>query len=345
MRQDSGSGGAPHRVTALIVGATVNPFELSCVAEVFARGDGRYRFEVVAEADGPVPSTRGFAVVPDSGGLQALERADTVVVPATEHLDHPGPAVVDALRAAHRRGARLVSICSGAFPLGYAGVLDGLPATTHWWYTDELARRFPGARVQPDVLYVDAGDVLTSAGSAAGLDLCLHLVRRDHGAAYANTIARALVTAPHRTGGQAQFIEPPSVPAAAGPGLEEVCAWALAHLDQDLRIEVLASRAAMSPRTLVRRFRAELGISPRRWVLAHRIDRARQLLEESDLPVEHVAAAVGFSSAGSLRPHFREATGLTPSEYRDRFGCAPGRRGSPSSGPSADGRLVELAAS
>jgi AraC family transcriptional activator FtrA len=335
MRQDSGSGGRTHQVTALIVGATVNPFELSCVAEVFARDPERYRFSVVAEADGAVPSTRGFAVLPQPGGLRGLERADTVIVPATEHLDHPGDAVVEALRAAHARGARLVSICSGAFPLGYGGLLDGLAATTHWWYTDELARRFPRARVQPDVLYVDAGSILTSAGSAAGLDLCLHLVRRDHGASYANRVARALVTAPHRTGGQAQFIEPPAVQAAAGRGLDEVCAWALAHLDEDLRIEVLASRAAMSPRTLVRRFRAELGTSPRRWLLAHRIDRARQLLEESDLPVEHVAAAVGFSSAGSLRPHFRDVTGLTPSEYRERFGT-------PASADARPGALVAI---
>jgi len=319
MRQDSGTG-RPHQVTALIVGRTVNPFELACVAEVFGRDAERYRFSVVAEWDGPLPSDRGFAVLPEPGGLRALASADTVVIPAVEVLDHPGDAVVDALRRAHARGARLVSICSGAFALGHAGLLDGLPATTHWQYTDDLARRFPTVQVQPDVLYVDAGSILTSAGSAAGLDLCLHVVRSDHGAAYANRVARALVTSPHRTGGQAQFIEPPAVPDAAGKGLEDLCAWALEHLDGDLRIEVLAERAAMSTRTLVRRFRAELGISPRQWVLAHRMDRARQLLEETDLPVEQVAAAVGFSSAGSLRPHFREVTGLTPTEYRERFG-------------------------
>ncbi len=320
MRQDSGAAGRPHRVRALIVGATVNPFELACAAEVFGRDPARYEFSVVSEAAGPIPSSRGFGVLPEPGGVHALDAADTVVVPAVEHFDHPGDAVVDALRRAHARGARLVSICSGAFALAHAGLLDGRPATTHWWYTDDLARRFPTVQVQPDVLYVDAGSILTSAGSAAGLDLCLHLVRKDHGAAYANGVARALVTSPHRTGGQAQFIEPPAVPDAAGKGLEDLCAWALGHLDGDLRIEALAARAAMSTRTLVRRFRAELGISPRQWVLAHRMDRARQLLEETDLPVEQVAAAVGFTSAGSLRPHFKAVTGLTPTEYRERFG-------------------------
>lgn len=327
MRHDSGTsaspggpGGTPHRVAAYVIGGEVNPFELSCAAEVFARGDGHYRFDVVADREGPIRSTRGFGIVPGAFGPAALEQADTVIVPAARDLDHPGEEVVEALRAAHARGARLVSICSGAFVLAHAGLLDGRAATTHWWYTDELARRFPRIDVRPDVLYVDEGRILTSAGSAAGLDLCLHIVRSDHGAAYANHVARALVTAPHRSGGQAQFIEPPPAPGPSDRGLERACAWALEHLDDDLGIDALAERAAMSPRTLVRRFRAELGTTPRQWVLAHRIDRARQLLEETDLGVEHVAALVGFSSSGSLRPHFRRVTGLSPSEYRERFG-------------------------
>ena len=324
MRQDGGAaggpGGRPHRVAAYVVGGTVNPFELSCAAEVFARGDGRYRFDVVADRDGPLHSTRGFSILPSATGSAALDHADTVLIPAARDLEHPGDEVVEAVRAAHARGARLVSICSGAFVLAHAGLLDGRAATTHWWYTDELARRFPKVDVRPDVLYVDEGRILTSAGSAAGLDLCLHIVRSDHGAAYANQVARALVTAPHRSGGQAQFIQPPPPPGPTDRGLEQACAWALEHLDADLGIEALAAQAAMSPRTLVRRFRAELGTTPRQWVLAHRVDRARQLLEETDLGVDHVAALVGFASAGSLRPHFRRVTGLSPSEYRERFG-------------------------
>lgn len=328
MRQDpgtvDGSSGSrspdrPHQVTALIIGDTVNPFELSCAAEVFGRSDGPYRFTVVSDHDGPIHSDRGFGIVPDDGGLAALAQADTVLIPAAEHFDPPPADTLAALRTAHARGARIVSICSGAFVLAHAGLLDGRSATTHWWYTDELARRFPRVRVEPDVLYVGDDRIFTSAGSAAGLDLCLHIVRLDHGAAYANHIARALVTSPHRSGGQAQFIEPPAVPDPTGNGLEQVCAWALEHLDEDLTIETLAARAAVSPRSLVRHFRAQLGISPRQWLLAHRIDRARQLLEETDLSVEHVAGLVGFGSAGSLRPHFRSATGLSPAAYRERF--------------------------
>ncbi len=327
MRQDSGTGGRPddgspdrpHQVTALIIGDTVNPFELSCAAEVFGRADGPYRFNVVSDHDGPIRSDRGFGIVPDAGGLAALADADTVLIPAAEHFDRPPEDTLQALRAAYDRGARLVSICSGAFVFGHAGLLDGRSATTHWWYTDELARRFPRVQVQPDVLYVGDDRIFTSAGSAAGLDLCLHIVRLDHGAAYANHIARALVTSPHRSGGQAQFIEPPAVPEPTGNGLEQVCAWALEHLNEDLTIDTLAARAAMSPRSLVRHFRAQVGVSPRQWLLAHRIDRARQLLEETDLSVEHVAGLVGFGSAGSLRPHFRAATGLSPAAYREQF--------------------------
>ncbi|HEY8581313.1 MAG TPA: helix-turn-helix domain-containing protein, partial [Capillimicrobium sp.] len=226
------------------------------------------------------------------------------------------------LRAAHARGARVVSICSGAFALAAAGLLDGRVAATHWRYADELARRHPEVRVDRHVLYVDDGDVLTSAGSAAGIDLCLHLVRRDHGAAVANHVARRLVVAPHRDGGQAQFIEQPVAafaPADGGAAVARTMAWALERLDERLSLEQLAAHAHLSPRSFTRHFRRATGTSPARWLLDQRVQASLALLESTDTPVEQVGAAVGIPSPAAYRRHFARAMGVAPAGYRRAF--------------------------
>jgi len=231
--------------------------------------------------------------------------------------------VLQALREAHARGARIASICTGAFALGAAGLLDGRRVTTHWRHARRLAELFPKAHVDPDVLYVDEGDLLTSAGVAAGIDLCLHLLRRDQGAAAANAAARQTVVAPHRTGGQAQFIER-TVPAADDGGLEPTRAYALEHLDRPLTVAQLARHACTSERTFNRRFRQETGTTPLKWLHAQRIDHARRLLETSALPIETVAVRCGFGSAAILRQHFRRVTSTTPTAYRRTFAGSVG---------------------
>jgi AraC family transcriptional activator FtrA len=305
---------AGHRVVALVK-APQSTFELGCAAGVF-RGDD-YRFGVCTETPGAVPTTNGFEMLVPSG-LRALDRADTVIVPGWLPIDEPpSAAVIRALQRAHRRGARLVSICSGAFALAATGLLDGRGCTTHWAYSDELQRRFPAVRVDPDVLYIDHGDVATSAGSGTGLDLCLHLVRSDHGAAYAARVARRMVMPPQREGGQIQYrVETPN-PAtdSLGPLLD----WATDRLAEPLTVEDLAGRAAMSPRTLTRRFTEQLGTTPGQWLLAQRITRTRQLLETTDLPVETIAHQVGLSTAVNLRRRFQSAVHTTPSAYRRAF--------------------------
>ena len=228
---------------------------------------------------------------------------------------------LEALAAAHARGARVMSICTGAFALAHAGLLDGRRATTHWGYCGRLAEEFPEVDVDPDVLYVDDGDVLTSAGLAAGMDLCLHVVRGDFGADAATAVARWNVVAPHRDGGQAQFIAAP-VPVDAGDSLAPTRAWALEHLDEPLDVELLARHAHMSPRTFARRFVAETGESPKRWLTAQRIHHARRLLETTDLPIETVATRSGFGSAAALRTHFHRATSTRPTTYRRTFRAA-----------------------
>jgi AraC family transcriptional activator FtrA len=244
------------------------------------------------------------------------------VVPGMEADSDPaGFAVaVEAVARAHRAGARVMSICTGAFVLAEAGVLDGRRATTHWDSTERLARRYPRVSVDPSVLYVDEGDVLTSAGVAAGLDLCLHVIRRDHGVAVAAQIARRTVVAPHRDGGQAQFVARPIADeAAAGTSLEATRAWALDRLDQPLDVTTLAHRACMSPRSFARRFRQETGTTPAQWVSDQRTRVAQSLLETTDLPVEHVAARTGFGSATTLRTHFGRRLATTPTAYRRAF--------------------------
>lgn len=310
----------PHRVVAL-VSPPQAPFELGCAVEVFgtARPElpDRYDFRVCAHRPGPVPTTAGYAMVVENG-LTALASADTVVIPGwLPPTAEVPPPVLRALRRAHARGARLVSICSGAFALAQTGLLDGRRATTHWARTDELAVRFPRVQVDPDVLYVDHGDIATSAGAGAGIDLCLHLARRDHGAAYAAHLARHMVLPPHREGGQAQYaaVPPQPEPRDSLAGLLE---WAHERLAEPITVEDMAAYLRTSPRTLARRF-AELGTTPGRWLRTQRVNAARALLEETDLPVDAIAARVGLSSATNLRRRFHSALRTTPAAYRRAF--------------------------
>ncbi|MFI6167789.1 helix-turn-helix domain-containing protein [Nocardia sp. NPDC051052] len=314
-----------HRVVAL-VHPPQSTFELSCAAEVFGIERGglptRYSFGVCTEHPGPVETYAGYAMFV-TDGLDALDRADTVIIPGwlpTEEA--PAPAVIQSLRRAHARGARLVSICSGVFALAHTGLLDGRRVTTHWASADELAERFPAVSVDRDVLYVDHGDLATSAGAGAGIDLCLHLVRTDHGARYAAQVARSMVMPPHREGGQLQYAAPPH-PVQIDGSLAPLLEWVTARLGEPLTVEDLAAQAAVSARTLARRFTDQLGIGPGQWLLAQRIAVARELLETSDLPVDAVARRVGLSSATNLRRRFLSALGTTPGAYRRAFRTAP----------------------
>ncbi|HZV72560.1 MAG TPA: helix-turn-helix domain-containing protein [Conexibacter sp.] len=310
-----GGGGASHRVAVLALPDVVL-FDLAVPFQLLGR---HYDVETCAPVPGPVPTTYGPPLLVERG-LDALADADTILVPGFDPaVWPPPPQVLDALRDARARGARVASICTGAFALGAAGLLDGRRATTHWRYAARLAALHPRAQIDPDVLYVDDGDLLTSAGVAAGIDLCLHLLRRDHGVEAANAAARQTVVAPHRSGGQAQFIER-AVPASDGDGLEATRAWALRHLDEPLTVAQLARHACCSERTLARRFRQETGTTPLRWLHAQRVDHARRLLEASVLPIEAVARRCGFGSAAILRQHFRRATATTPTAYRRTFG-------------------------
>jgi AraC family transcriptional activator FtrA len=311
-----------HRVAALLP-AGVPAFELGIVVEVFGLARPEldvawwYELEVCAERPGALPATAGGFGFHVEHGLETLERAATVIVPGW-HGD-VSPVVLDALRAAHARGARMVSICSGVFALAAAGLLNGREAATHWRYAAKLAARHPEVTVNAGVLYVDGGDVLTSAGSAAGIDLCLHIVRRDHGSAIANAVARRLVIPPHRDGGQAQLIE---LPVAARPDddpIAGVMAWALERLDQPLDLDALAARAYMSVRTFTRRFRRATGTTPGRWLLEQRVRASLPLLETAGEPIETVATRVGFGSAATYRHHFAAVMRTSPTAYRRAF--------------------------
>jgi transcriptional regulator GlxA family with amidase domain len=311
---------ARHRVVALAVERLVL-LDLAAPAHFFGHwGGDRYSFVLAGVGGGPVLTSSGFAVDVQAG-LEALADADTIVVPG--YLDterRPGETALDELRRAAQRGARVMSICTGAYALAHAGLLDGRRATTHWDSAADFAARFPAVRLDPRVLYVDEGSVLTSAGVAAGLDLCLHVIRRDHGAHVASQLARHTVVAPHREGGQAQFIERPIEPVVPGaPRLGPTRAWALERLEEPLTVTDLARHACVSPRTFVRRFRSETGTSPLQWLLAHRVVRARELLEDGDASIDEVACRCGFRDTGSLRYHFRRAVGTTPTAYRRSF--------------------------
>ncbi|WP_410567984.1 helix-turn-helix domain-containing protein [Amycolatopsis sp. cmx-4-61] len=289
-------------------------FELTIATEVFG-DDPRYGFAVCGSA--PVRVGR-FLLEPDHD-LDRLARADTVLVPGWADVDAAPPAdLVGAVRAAHARGARVASLCTGAFVLAAAGLLDGLRATTHWAHTDVLAARYPAVTVDPDVLYVDNGQVLTSAGKAAAMDLCLHLVRADHGPAAANAIARRLVVPPHRAGGQAQFVPAP-VPSRDDHPLASLLPWITARLDRPLTVADLARRANLSTRQLGRHFRAATGATPLQWLLNQRIRRAQELLEHTDAGIDAVAEAVGMGTATTLRRHFNRTVGVPPDTYRRTF--------------------------
>jgi transcriptional regulator GlxA family with amidase domain len=319
--------GSRHRVVVLALDGVL-PFELGIPQRILGRArtaDGRFPYEVVTcsvRPPGPVRAEADFSVLVENGP-EALATADTVVVPASYEL---GPVyehgvLTEALAAALalvRPGTRLVSICTGGYVLAAAGWLDGRPATTHWSCAEHFQRLFPRVRVDPDVLFVDDGDVLTSAGVAAGIDLCLHLVRRDHGAAVANDVARRTVVPPHRDGGQAQYVERP-VPEPTLSTTSAARSWALTRLHEPLRLRDLADRESMSVRTFTRRFREEVGISPGRWLVQQRVQRARHLLESSDLGVDRVAVESGFGTAQSMRQHLQAALGVTPTAYRRTF--------------------------
>ncbi|MDE1146906.1 MAG: transcriptional regulator FtrA [Azospirillaceae bacterium] len=310
-----------NRTVAVLAYDGLCTFEFGVAVEVFGLPRPEmtdwYQFRVCAAEPGPLRAVGGIRVLAD-GDLDELAGAGTIIIPGWRGMDAPVPAdLADALRAAHGRGSRLVSICSGVFVLAAAGLLAGKRATTHWRYAAALAQRHPDIRVAADVLYVDEGSVLTSAGSAAGLDLCLHIVRRDHGARIANQVARRLVIPPHRDGGQAQFVEAPLADETAP--LSALFDWIRRNLDQDLPLARLAAQARMSERTLVRRFREAAGTSPKDWILGERLGRARTLLEATSLPLEQVAAECGFGSADTLRHHFRARLRTSPAAYRGRF--------------------------
>ncbi len=305
------------------------PFELGVVCEVFGtdrsdEGMPGYDFAVVAGEPGPLRSETGFTMQTPYG-LERLAEADLITIPAagrreprgSQPGDVPEPLLA-ALREAVARGARVLSVCTGAFVLGAAGLLDGRRCTTHWRHAPDLARRWPGAIVQPDVLYVDDDPVITSAGTAAGIDACLYLVRKEQGSRVANTIARRMVVPPHRDGGQAQFVDRPMPECAGGP-LAELFGWLEHHLDEPVTVDELAARAHMSPRTFARRFVAETGTTPLRWLTGQRVLLAQHLLEESDEGVDRIAEQAGFGNATALRHHFRIWRGTTPQAYRQAF--------------------------
>ncbi|MDQ6689035.1 MAG: helix-turn-helix domain-containing protein [Gemmatimonadota bacterium] len=312
----------PHRVAVLVVPSVV-PFDLGVACQVFGYprpdlGELRYRLTLCAPKRGPVITSTGFTInVPN--GLEALKHADTIVVPGIDDLDLPLPSAArDALAAAYGRGTRVLSICTGAFVLAAAGLLDGRRATTHWIDAPLLASRYPRVEVDPDVLYVDEGRVLTSAGIAAGIDLCLYVVRRDYGAAVANAVARRLVFAPHRSGDQAQFVPQPV--AVEGEGeLEKTRSWIAQRLAEPVTVSKMAAHARMSRRTFARRFAGETGLPPLQWVLRQRIAAAQQLLEQTGYSIERIAAECGFGSPVSLRVHFHRALHTSPVGYRNAF--------------------------
>jgi AraC family transcriptional regulator, transcriptional activator FtrA len=315
-----------HRIVALVLPGVV-AFDLVAPAHVFGHcGRPEYEFAFATVEPGRIATSTGFDLAVDAG-LETLAGADTLVVPGTERHDRPDDRVLDALREAYARGTRILSVCTGAFALGYAGLLDGRRAATHWADADALAHNFPEVEVDATVLYVDEGQVLTSAGVAAGIDLCLHVVRRDLGSERAAGIARDMVVAPHRDGGQAQLLRRPIERAAgeAGPfpaSLQATRAWALEHLAEPLTVTRMARHAAVSPRTFARRFVEETGTTPAQWLLEHRIRAAQELLEHTDLAVGQVAAHSGFGTASGLREHIRRRLHTTPTAYRRAFRSA-----------------------
>lgn len=327
---ETAPGFRPHRVVVLALDGLL-PFELGIPHRIFGRpkdAAGRHLYEVVTcsvRPPGPVETDADFAVHV-AHGPEALATADTVIVPASYEL---GPVfdegvLTEELAAALARvrpGTRMASICTGVYVLAAAGLLDGRPATTHWADADRFQRLFPRIKVDADVLFIDDGDILTSAGVAAGIDLCLHMVRRDHGTAVANDVARRTVVPPHRDGGQAQYIERP-VPDLQQAGTTGARAWALGRLHEPIQLRDMAAQESMSVRTFTRRFREEVGVSPGQWLTQQRVERARHLLESTELSVDQVARDAGFGTAQSMRQHLQAALGVTPTAYRRTFRAA-----------------------
>lgn len=292
-------------------------FDLATIAQVFGHpAENEYTFAVASPGGGSVKTSTGFSIG-DIHGPQELACADTIAIPGYRPHERPDDETLDALRKAHTRGTRIASVCTGAFALAATGLLDGLSATTHWQDADELQQLHPTIDVQPDVLYVDHRQLATSAGVAAGIDLCLHLVRNDLGERVAARIARRMVVPPHRAGGQAQYIQPATAPVAHD--FAQLTAWIIDHLDQQLTITDLGRQAHLSPRHLARRFTTETGQTPLRWILHQRVLAARHLLETSDLPVEVIAHRTGFGTGSTLRRHLHRQIAVTPTTYRNAF--------------------------
>jgi AraC family transcriptional regulator, transcriptional activator FtrA len=316
-----------HKVAvAVTTGAPI--FELAVPCEVFGIPrpelvDPWYEFRLCAIDRRDVRVGAGFLLAPDHG-LDVLERADTVIVPACADVhEAPPEPLLEALRRAHGRGARIAAICSGAFVLAAAGLLDGRRAATHWMHAAELARRFPRVMVDASVLYVEDGGMFTSAGTAAGLDLCIELVRRDHGSAVANALARRMVIPPHREGGQAQYVEAAVSHGGRGDSLSGILEWARERLDKPLTVADLAEAGHVSTRTLARRFMAAVGMSPLQWLVRQRVQRAQELLESTDDSIERIADLAGFGTPANLRKHFARRAGVSPATYRQSFRRRP----------------------
>ncbi|MEV6339601.1 helix-turn-helix domain-containing protein [Nocardia vinacea] len=316
------------KTVAVVAVAPVKPFELAMpgtmLGTVTVDGEPCYRMVVCTAEPGVVPGALGGFDVVVPRGLDALDEADTVIVPSTGSRGTADAATIAALRRAVDQGKRVTSICSGAFVLAQAGLLSGRTATTHWGLADELAAMFPDVTVRSDALFIEDGPVTTAAGAAAGIDLCLHLIRTDYGATVANAAARAAVVTPVRPGGQAQFVDSP-LPPENGLTLSATRTWAMERLDTPLSLDDLATHARTSVRTLTRRFHEETGLSPQKWLLHQRIQRARELLESTTLPMDQVARHSGIGSAESLRQHMIRHVGLPPSAYRASFTRTPHR--------------------
>jgi len=329
MAQESSQRPTPraHRVV-LVVDENSNPFEMSCAIEIFGLrrpelGRELYDFTLCAAE----PDTRmrdGFFTLTGVAGLEAAEEADTLIVPNRPDVEAPrARAVLDVVRRAYARGARLMGFCSGAFTIAEAGLLDGRRAACHWMWEESFRTRFPRVRLEPDVLFVDDGDILTASGSASALDLGLHVVRRDHGVEIANAVSRRLVFAANRDGGQRQFVERP-VPHIPDESLAPLLEWAQEHLDEPLTVPGLAARASVSSATLHRRFRQQLGTTPLAWLTGERVALACRLIERGEMRLDVVAARAGLGTAANLRARVRQVTGLSPSAYRRRFGPGGG---------------------
>ena len=309
---------------ALVVFDRVPPFEMAVPCEIFGAdrsdmGLPNYRLMVCAVEEGPLVTKAGFTIEAPYG-LSDLQQAQTIVVPAWDSIENTPPAVLlEALRESYERGARIVSLCSGAFVLAAAGLLDGRKATTHWMYAEALAKRFPKVEVDPEVLYIDEGQILTSAGTAASIDLCLHLVRLDYGAEVANMFARRMVVPPHRDGGQAQYVQTPMPKDPGGGVLTETLSWIQTHLREPLTVADMAQHACMSMRTFARRFTEVTGTTPLKCVLGQRILAAQRQLELTDDPIDQVAQECGFGTGATFRLHFKRVVGVSPTDYRKTF--------------------------